>query len=320
MSVTLKAIAEAAGVSIRSVTRALKNEPGGNPETTARIQALARELGYIPNMAARNLRLQRNNFVGMVLPPVSVAMTVRKTSAMQSRLEAAGFYPISALLPATAGELRKMLQDWLGLIDTVIFNAWNPAWNPADLLAGLSLQVVLVDIESERLFPQAADIEIDRESGIRDGIARLIRSGRQHVVQCGTRLPSRLRGFAAALQECGLSPDDSRLIETGSLEYESGYQVAPQILEHGDAVFFHTDRLALGFLKYCYEHRVAVPQQVAVVGFDDDPTDQFTAPSLSSVAQPVDAMAEKVVELVKPGGFVPGRTMFPTRFVARESI
>jgi len=320
MSVTLKELAEAAGVSIRSVTRALKNEPGGNQETTARIRALAAEKGYIPNMAARNLRLQQNNVVGMILGHGEVSMTVRKVYAMQRQLEREGYYPISALVPESAEELRAILKNWLGLVETVVFNAWNCDWKVDEVLQGLPLRPVFVDVIGKGRGVKIAEVAIDREAGIRDGITHLIRSGRRRVVQCGSRMPDRLQGFASALRQCGMDPAGSPLIETENLNHEDGYRAAPQIIGKCDAVFFHTDRMALGFLKYCYEHGVKVPGEVAVVGFDDEPADEYACPGLSSVAQPVEEMAERVMELVRPGGFKPGKTVFATKFIPRESV
>ena len=320
MGVTLKEIAAAAGVSVRSVTRALKNEAGGNEDTCNRIREIAASLGYMPNMAARNLRLQRNNIIGMVSASNPVSVATRKLVAMQRGLEAEGFYPISALMPESPTALREILKNWTGLADTIIFTAWPLHWQPQDVLGGLPLKAIFVDALHDHQQSYAV-IDIDRKTGVRHGITHLIRSGRRRVVQCGSRMADRIQGFEEALRECGLRPDDQQLIETANLNHEDGYQAAERIIAGGyDAVFFHTDRMALGFFRYCYENDIRVPEQVAVVGFDDDPAGQYACPSLSTVAQPVELIGRRVLELVRPGGFRPGKTVFPTEFIRRGSV
>ena len=321
MQPTLKEIAETAGVSIRSVTRALKNEAGGNEETCRRVRETARQLGYIPNIAARNLRIRRKNFIGLITSTVEITVMQRKTIAMQKRLEADGFYPVSALLPETPEQLREIILNWAGLVDKVVITTWQPDWNPETVLDGLPMQFIFVDCAPIQPARRFATVCIDRTFGIQCGIEYLIRTGRKKIAYCGSPMSDRLDGFRNAFirmrREC--APDF--FLETAMMDMSDGFNAGELLLQRNfDAVFFGTDRMALGFLKYCYVHTLAVPERMAVIGFDDDPASLYSCPSLSTVAQPIDAISVKIAELAAREDFVPVVETLPTQFVVRESV
>ena len=321
MQPTLKEIAEAAGVSVRSVTRALKNEPGGNPETCDRIRATALQLGYVPNIAARNLRMRRKNFIGLISSELEITVMQRKNIAMQKRLEKDGFYPISALFPETQQALREIILGWAGLVDKVILTYWRADWDVQDTLKGLPMQFIFVDCMDKQCCKDHALVNIDRTYGIQCGVEHLIRSGRKRIAYCGNDMPDRLEGFRRAFRNMNKSYEPDSFVLTENSNMDDGFEAGQVIVARGyDAVFFGTDRQALGFLKYCFTHKISVPDQIAVIGFDDDPAGLYSCPSLSTVAQPIDAMSIRIAELAGVECFTGDTEIFATRFIARESV
>lgn len=321
MGVTLREIADEAGVSVRSVTRALKGEPGGNAQTCLRIREIAGKRGYVPNVAARNLRMRVSNIVGLISSDSVIPVVTRKNLAMQRRLESDGFFILSGLLPNSSSGLAALLRGWSGLVGTVVFTVWNGTWDADALLSGLPMDFIFADVRPRGMgCANFAVVGIDRGQGIEEGVRHFFSGGRKRVAFCGPPQFERVHGFEKAYAESGRRPVDGWLMETGSMDMADGYQAGKSIIEGGfDAVFFATDRMALGFYRFCHENGVRVPEDVAVIGFDDDQAGMYACPPLSTVAQPVEAISARIAELVRPGGFTSGECVFPTRFIRRES-
>jgi LacI family transcriptional regulator len=320
MTVTLKMIADTAGVSIRSVTRALKGETGGNPDTCRKIRELAKELGYVPNAAARNLRMRTSNVVGMISSQDTAQVISRRKMLIQRHLEREGYFPISALLPSSPALLRKILLSWTGLTESIIFSSWPRDWEPDEVLDGLLMNYIFIDNQESRRADKYKLINIDRESGIATAVGHLIDSGRKRIAYCGSDMSTRVNGFFRAFRERGLEPEADAIIDSGHLDLEHGYAAAPALIAGKfDAVFAGTDRLALGIYKYCNDKGVKIPETLAVTGFDNDDTSAYVSPPLSSIAHPEEKISRKVAELIKNVKLPPGESIFPTEFIKRES-
>ena len=321
MSATLKRIAELTGVSIRSVNRALQGAAGLSEAKRKRILDTAAELGYTPNIAARNLRLRRNNFVGIVVPGSGLrsesflSVTSRKINALQLLLERAGYFTLFGVNTGKPGDLRQLLEQWAGLVSTVIFFSWNRKWNGPDIVRQLPLQYIFVDLESDF----GHQMVIDRAPGIYDGIRFLLDRGCSRLARCGN-IASRDAGFNAALQDL-----EGRSIThrhyPAPCDFEEGFRIGTELTaNHFDAVFFDTDRMAFGFLKYCWKNHIRIPDEIAVIGFDDEQWDICSCPSLSTVAHPIEEMNDAILDLVKTPRQEPCLQKFKTRFIRRESV
>lgn len=315
---TLKEVAEHAGVSIRTVTRALKNEPGGNLKTYARVKAIADELGYVPNIAARNLKMRRSNIVGLVASSHQTSVMMRKQAALQRCLEQSGKYLLSGTGAEDGEALVKMLREWIGLVRDVVFLQWRLKASPSDVLAGLPIRFVFVDCVDEE---GVHSVLTDRGVGVREGVEALLAAGRRRIAQCGRNMPTRRRGFDAAFTTVADAGIEKHELRTVGLEFEDGYQAGRSVLEHKlDAVFFETDRLALGFYKFAFDYGVRIPDDVAVIGFDDDPAGRYACPPLSTVAHPIEQVCEEVCARLREPGAAPRNVWIPTRFVRRGSV
>lgn len=318
MSVTLKQIAQRAGVSVRTVTRSLKREPGGNPETCKRVREIAETLGYVPNIAARNLRIKNKNIVAMIISSTNNDVASRKHLAVQRRLESENVYSLIGILPTTELELRSMLRNWVGLVKAVIFFNWDPDWDPHVLLGSFTMPFIFVDcMFRDKGFVR---LEIDRASGIQKGIEYLLSRGYKQIAKFGSTQKNRFDGFRNAFKATGRRLNKDLIYIFPKNEFEDGY-AAGKVIRQGniDAVFFDTDRMAMGFLKYSYEHDIRIPDDIAVIGFDDDPAGVYSCPALSSVAHPIEEMSTKIVELTKNEVNRSEKILLPTRFIRRES-
>jgi DNA-binding LacI/PurR family transcriptional regulator len=322
MAVTLKEIAEKAGVSIRSVTRALKGQDGLAEKKRQEIVEIASRLGYVPNVAARNLRMRKSNFIGIVNSPNSNEIWQRKMVDLQARLEHQGFFPLVGLFHQNPAELQAMLRDWAGIVDTVVFFAWYGGAMPEKVLHGLPQRFIFADCLTQGQGNGFGTvINIDRSVGIKTGVVELIERGYRRIGRCGNNNMARAEGFDGAFENVPSNQVERLFFNTEKAEFADGYKMGNEIVLSGvDAVFFDTDRLALGFLKYAYENDVKIPQDIAVIGFDDDMAGIYSCPSLSSVAHPIAEINGKIVELMKKGDENTGQFIYPTTFIRRESI
>lgn len=316
-TVTLKKISELTGLSIRSVKRAIKGEEGISEARREEVMKAVRELGYVPNIAARNLRLRQSNFVGIFYSASNMSQVLhRKMTELQQLLESKDIFTIFGLLKDDEVGLRSDLEKWAGLAETVIFLSWNTAWDPEKVLSFMPQQFIFVDAPEIKGFHS---IELDRSSGISDGVRHLLKDGRSRIARCGD-VRWRQDGFTQAF---GKEFANIQCFHLPILpaSFENGYAVGAELLEKKvDAVFFDTDKMACGFLKYCWKYNIRIPDEIAVIGFDDEAWDIYSCPSLSTVAHPISEVNEAIAELIFAPRKKPEKKIFKTRFIKRESV
>lgn len=318
MATTLKHVAEKASVSIRTVTRALKNEPGGNLDTYRRVRKIAKDLGYVPNIAARNLKTQRTNMVGILTPEFVNPAIMQKKNALQQLFEREGTYLVSGSLPTNIPALMDMLREWSGITSHVIVLSWREPLKDVQELEGLPMSFIFVDCGySQDRFDR---IGVDRGAGILAAVEHLFERGYRRIIRCGPDMSNRRKGFELAFEQAGLADAQAITVKTRSQDRQSGYEIGEQLLgAQPDAVFFETDQLAFGFYHYARENGISIPDDIAVVGFNDEPASLCVTPTLSSVRHPNDEITQSVHRLVREHSSTPRQLLHPTCFIARES-
>lgn len=319
MAVTLKEISEMTGVSIRSVSRALRGAPGLSSEKRQKVLTTAEKLGYTPNIAARNLRLREEHVVGMIIPGVpsrgSNYIVSHKIFELELQLEREGFSPLIGLDTGKGEDMLALLRQWAGMVKSVIILSWCAEETPASLLEKLPMQFIFVDVKSDL----GHTLAIDRTTGIKEGLSALMKRSCRKLARCGN-IDSREPGFEAAMPELARHNITLTHLPRDPHE-EDGFSLGEELIKNGfDSVFFDTDRMAFGFLKYCYLNHIRIPEDIAVIGFDDEPWDKYSCPSLSTVAHPIEEVNNAILQLVKAPSATPKDLKFNTRFIKRESV
>lgn len=313
MSVTLKDLAAASGLSIRSVRRALQAEPGVSDTARKRITELAARLGYVPNVAARDLRTGRTAFIGLLSSPRDTGVVRRRTLDLIDRIGAVGLHTLAAIRPDTPEAMRELVRRWGGLVRWIVFQS-APTPEVEAVLPEFGVSFIIIG--GSRKASNVTPLEIDRAVGIGEAVRHLISSGRRNIWRCGG-ISGRREGFEQAFRGAGRGVRHGT-VKPGGETFEDGYRAGAEIVRHqADAVFFDVDRTALGFLRYAHEHGIRVPEAVAAVGFDDEQAGSFCTPLLATVAQPIAEMNEAVLSLISTGRTA--KRVFPTHFVWRES-
>ena len=315
--VTLKKLAELAGLSIRTVNRVLKDQGDVSPEKRELVRRLAAEYNYLPNIAARNFRLRRNNVVGVVMYDRMLdEANIQKLADLERTLTSAGYYP---LLGGTRDrDVRRILEEWNGIVGAVVIFNYRPGRGELPEVKNYPCAFILVD-SVEDGSAACHRVIVDRETGIAAACGAFVDAGCRRIVHCGTarlrfpivsRCAEKLRGRAEFLH-----------VGTAHSEAEDGYAAGPEIMRRGaEAVFFDTDRMAAGFYRYAWENRIRIPDDISVAGFDDDAAAAVLPPPLSSVAHPAAEISAAVLELIVGKFDRPVTKILETRFVRRASI
>ncbi len=317
MSITLKELAEKANTSIRSVNRALKGQSGIGKEKRAEILKLASKLGYTPNIAARNLRLQRSNFVGILSGSLTNNVNLRKMYDLVQKLEEHDYFPLLSMGPQDVETASQMFREWSGFVNYIIVLGYL---KPEVLREFEKMPQHFILIDNNIDTAVCSRLLIDRSTGIKDGILHLAKNNRKKLARCGD-IATRELGLRKAFKELPNKKKMDFLYLEAKSNFEDGFAVGDKLMASGaDAVFFDTDRMALGFLKYAWKNGIKIPEDISVIGFDDDPFGIQSCPALSTVAHPIEEINNKIIELIEQNVKDGEDFVFSTKFINRESV
>jgi DNA-binding LacI/PurR family transcriptional regulator len=335
LAATLKDVARRAGVSVRTVSNVVNNYPYVTPEMRARVKAAIEELNYQPNLSARYLRKGRSGILTFAIPDLSNVYFSEIGNAVTTAAAARSY---TVLVEQTMGDRVNERQVIQGLtphhIDGVILSPF--ALEPEDLQPReSSLPIVLL---GDRIYHVPYDhVTYDNVGAARLATRHLISIGRRRIAAIGiqetharetetSRL--RLRGYTEALAEAGI-PVDPHLIIRGIPVFsrQNGGRAMRQLLALDtppDAIFCFNDHVALGAMRAIYEAGYRVPEDIAVVGFDDIEDGRFSVPSLTTISPDKERIGDLAVAFLlgridgtRTGP--PERVEVPCRLIVRES-
>ncbi|MFI5475919.1 LacI family DNA-binding transcriptional regulator [Streptomyces cacaoi] len=331
MRVSLKDVAAHAGVSIKTVSNVVNNYQHVTPAMRERVQRSIDVLGYRPNLAARHLRKGRTGIIALALPELGNPYFAELAAAV---IDAAAAHEYIVLLDHTGGHREQEILVSQGfrarVIDGLIL---SPIELETEDLRDRAENVPLV-LLGERDYDLPYDhIAIDNVAAARAAVRHLNGLGRREVAFIGARrgrsepAQLRVRGWREELTAAGLPADDGLVAATDGWGHADGAAAMNRILESGrrpDAVFAYNDPMAIGAMRVLYERGLRVPEDIAVVGFDDVVEGRFGAVTLTSVSPDKGAIGRLAVEsvLARLGGNEvpePRRVWADHRLVERES-
>lgn len=302
---TQKDVAQLAGVSQAAVSMVLG---GGVPstisnETVERIQAAANKLGYVPNKLARALKTQRTMTVACVVPDITNPFYPALIRGVQKVAQSHGYDVITLNSDGDAGSERHFIEWALeGRVDGVVGVFFT--LRAADLKILLDHSIAVVRIESSRKLGGALaidDIFVDSRSAANEVVRRLIALGHQRIAMvAGVGGPQgvRVEGYREALASHHLEP---LVVIERSFTETAGHEAAESILDSGfapTAVFAANDLMAIGVMQALRNRKIAVPEQMAVVGFDNIAAAPLVTPALTTVTQFQDRLGEGAAEIL----------------------
>ena len=306
MAVTMRDVAASAGVSIKTVSNVINDYPFIKPATRARVLHAIEELGYRPNLSARNLSRGRTGLIALAVPEIDAPYFAEMARLVISAAETQSW---TVLIEQTDGRRSRELMALQGvrthLVDGVILSplALGPADLPDELGEG---PVVLL---GERMSDVRLDhVAIDNVAAAREAVGHLAATGRRRIAAIGAQnresaqtAHQRLAGYRRALEQAGLAYATDLVVGADEWHRSAGAEAARRLLalaDPPDAVFCFNDLLALGALRALHEAGVAVPRDVAIAGFDDIEDGRFSTPSLTTVAPDKRQIARLSVDLL----------------------
>ncbi|GAA2999462.1 LacI family DNA-binding transcriptional regulator [Streptomyces fulvorobeus] len=330
---TLEEVAALAGVGRGTVSRVINNASGVKPSTRRAVQRAIDELDYVPNLAARSLAGRRADAVALVMTKTDWRLFGEPffsevVQAVGDALTEAGVQLLLTLVRTDAERQRLVEYVRGGRIDGALLMSVRAEDRLPDMLADAGLPTVLLGRRSgdERV----TYVDADNVGGARAAVAHLVGGGRRAIASI-TGPPEmyvarcRLRGYREALKDAGIDEDPSLVVQ-GDFTETSGRRAMAGLLERHpevDAVFAASDSMAAGALTALHAAGRRVPQDVAVVGFDDFELAEQTEPPLTTVRQPMEEIGRTMVRLLLEEMDQPEvawrHVILRTRLVVRES-
>ena len=331
----LETIAEKAGVSRSTVSRVINNEPYVSEKTRERVMQVIEQEGFVPNPAARMLVTQRTQVIGVIFPRNAIKLFEDRyfyPTLLEGVTEVTNALDYSMLLwmkDAVNDENRfyqRVLKNRLmdGLI--VVSPTTDNNHFLSELLAA-GTQFVMVerpDVHTD----QISYVTVDNIEATITAMNHLINLGRQRISTITGALDNvdgidRLKGYRKALEHSAIDLDEN-LIYEGDFSQNSGYRGMKQLLKHDvDAVFASNVPTAIGAMNAIAEAGLRIPEDIAIIGFDDLPSTLETKPPLTTVRQPIREKAilatRMLINQIEGNTKSPQQVLLPTQLVIRES-
>jgi DNA-binding LacI/PurR family transcriptional regulator len=311
MVARLKDVAELAGVSVKTASNVINDYPHIKPSTRSRVEAAIQELHYRPNASARQLKYGRAGFLALAVPQMDSPFFAELSAKISEHASRLGYI---MLLDVTQADRRGELQVLDGMrshvIDGLIF---SPLALRADEIANRADDLPMV-LLGERAVPPGFDhVAVDSVAAARAMTEHLIALGRRRIGAIGHESVEgtasvRLAGYRQALAAAGIAYDPELVVGVAHYQRADGRAAMQSLLSRPDppdAVFCFNDLMAIGALRACAEANVAVPEQVAIAGFDDIAEGQFYNPTLTTVAADLDVLSGEALLLRVDGDTPP---------------
>ena len=319
--VTVRDVAQRAGVSTATVSRTINGTATVSAETLDRVRAAIADLDFRPTPAAQNLRRRRTGNIALVTPSIVNPFFPELVAGVHPEVARRGY---SLLLIDSDDPVREAARvAGSRLVDGVLLVASvHPGRRLTD---GPSTAVPVVAFDREPATPTTAVVQCENVAGATAVVEHLIGLGHTRIAHL--RGPAgldvaeqRADGYRKALAAAGL-PVDERLVRAGEFTEDSGYEVTLRLLAEPappTAVFAANDMMAVGAIAALRDRGLRVPEDVSVAGFDGIHLGRYLQPPLTTYAQPVAALARRAVDLLldaveaaTPGARPPGRAATP---------
>jgi len=330
--ITLKGIADMLGVSHTTVSRALKDHPDISTEMKMKVQELAKQLHYLPNNLAVNLRKNKTNNIGVVIPEISNYFFPSVLRGIEDVFQSKGYYVLIMQTNESVLREKEMVEILLGnrvagLLVSVTSETKN--YSHFESVEEAGIPVVYFDkvIKKEQVFK----VEIDGEKDAYKGTKHLIEAGFENIAMIAGNpnmsiSEKRIRGFKSALQEMGKDNLSKNILYAGTTnEAEFFTQQVMSRANPPDAIFTISDQNLEGALRAINRMKLRIPDDVALLTFSDGPLTEILKPSVSCIKHSGYQVGSKAANLLynriqnSDANLVPITQTIETELIIRES-
>ncbi|WP_395051181.1 LacI family DNA-binding transcriptional regulator [Flavobacterium sp.] len=333
---TLKEIAATLGISITTVSKALKNYSDVSPKTKKAVMDLAEQLNFTPNSFAVNLRTKESKTIGLIIPEVVHHFFSNIIQGVIEEADKSG-YMVIILQSNESLELEKKQVNLLfnKRVDGILMSLSNESNYDNHLKNIISNGIPFVQFDKISKLIPSSKVIINDQKAASEAVQHLIDIGCKKIAHIrGPENPQnaidRFLGYKKTLEKNGI-PFDSKLVYTcQNVTFDEGVEFAKQIvIDHPDVdgIFAVTDLVAVGVLSNLNENNIAVPSQIALIGFSNWFMSQVIKPKLSTVDQPsyemgvvaFNLLLEEILYRKEGKDFKPRTIELNTNVIVRES-
>ncbi len=304
-TITIKDIAKSLGVSHVTVSKALRNQPPISEKTCLRVKQAAEQMGYKPNLLSRGLKTGKAQVVGTLMTSPDHEVTMMKFGAIADQAVKHGFSLFSGFSSKKVEREKSEIQELLGRqVDGLIIFPLER--NDPTPFINLIKEVPVVFLEAQFSFPVNC-VNVDYVNGGYQAVSHMIKQGRRKLafLAGGTlsfTIKERIQGWRQGCVEAGLDFSSLPFFFTDLKDSpEDMYQLANALIESGrsfDAIVCSNDVIAANAMRALYEHGFRVPDDVALIGFDNNMFGSCLSVPLTTFAQPIREIGEAVFNIL----------------------
>lgn len=334
--VTIKDIARKFRCSPSTVSRALNNHPSINEDTRRNLQEYARKVGYQRNQVSLNLLNTKTASIGVIVPTINNYYESAIIEGIDAVLQPLGY----TLNICVTNEQYRLESEYItrllsnrveGIFLSVSQETYDSGhYEHLESVGKRNLPLIFIDRDYEGF--SAGSVTIDDYHGAFAAVQHLVDTGRKRIAHLKgpngmTVTEQRFKGYAECLQKYGLPVEESLIINT-NFKVESALGPTTRLLElprRPDAIFGVNDQVAIGAMKVIREKGWSVPEDIAVVGFDDSPISAYISPSLTSVGRPGRQIGEEAARIFLNSASAenkkdrPVHIVLPSQLIVRDS-
>lgn len=302
---TIKDIAKDLSISVSTVSRALRGMPDVNPQTLKLVLRHAEKIDYQPNMAALSLVKKQTFTIGVIVPNMDYFCATAIRGIDEAALEAGYTVMICQSNESYGREVVNTQRLMASSVDGLIVSLSHETNNIDHFKRLIQKEIPLVFFDRTNSDLNVSSVVLDNAFGGEQAVQHLIAQGCQRIALLRSHATVsvstfRENGYRAAHKKAGLAVDESLIIHT-DFNQDAAYRAVSQLLTDAktrpDAIFAVSDRLALGAFLAIKAKGLRIPEDIAIVGFNDEPIMSLMTPKLSSVSQPAFDMGRKTARL-----------------------
>lgn len=303
-SPTMLHVAQAARVSVATVSAVVNGTGIVSPGLTARIEQAIRDIGYKRNAIARSLKMGTTRTIGLTVADITNPFFTDLVSVIQQVLHRAGYAVMLSCndehVDTQDNQIRLLLDR---MVDGLIIAPAGDDTNLKRVLDGIDIPAVLIDRICDGI--EADAVILDNQRAVSEAITYLLRLGHRRIGYVSGSLDTstgreRLAGYRSALAAGGI-PLDENLVRLGNFREADAYKGAMQLLSLPDrpsAIFSANNLMVVGVLRAIRDLALSCPEDISVACFDDFPWADVFRPQLTTIAQPVQEIGEQAVDLM----------------------
>lgn len=292
---TITEIAKELGISPSTVSRALNNHPAISDKTRKAVVKLAQKLNYQPNLLALNLLKKKTNTIGVIVPEITSYFFSSIINGIQDLVNPLGINMIIGQSNESYEEEKNIVQTFASIrVDGFLISpaSETKTFDHLEMLVNNNIPLVIFDRDCEGI--EIDKVFVDEYKGAFQAVEYLIQTGCKRIAhiagqQTLSTARHRLKAYKNALKKHGLPIIEEYTVESSGFAPEHGIDPTKQLLALSnppDAIFTINDGVAIGAMYVIKDAGIKIPDEISIIGFDDDPHSSYFKPSLSTVWQP----------------------------------